>query len=39
MTKKNIPEKRRHPRMPVISNLIEPVNLFIKPKTVKKPAW
>ncbi len=27
MTKKNIKERRRHPRMPVISNLIEPVNL------------
>ena len=30
MTKKNFAEKRRHPRMPVISNLIEPVNLHYK---------
>ena len=30
MTKPNFSEKRRHRRMPVISNLIEPVNLFYK---------
>ena len=28
--KQHFPEKRRHPRMPVISNLIEPVNLHYK---------
>ena len=28
--KKHFPEKRRHPRMSVISNLIEPVNLHYK---------
>lgn len=30
MTKNTFSEKRRHRRMPVISNLIEPVNLFYK---------
>ena len=30
MTKKVKNERRRHPRMPVISNLIEPVNLHYK---------
>ena len=30
MTKKNFSEKRKHRRMPVISNLIEPVNLCYK---------
>ena len=31
MKRKNAsPERRRHPRMPVISNLIEPVNLHYK---------
>lgn len=30
MTKKSFSEKRKHRRMPVISNLIEPVNLFYK---------
>ncbi|MBR3632677.1 MAG: PilZ domain-containing protein [Elusimicrobiaceae bacterium] len=30
MNKPNFEEKRKHRRMPVISNLIEPVNLFYK---------
>ena len=36
MNKKNFCEKRRHPRMPVISNLIEPVNLFYKTQDGKE---
>ena len=36
MNKKNFSEKRRHPRMPVISNLIEPVNLFYKTQDGKE---
>lgn len=34
--KKHIPEKRRHPRMSVISNLIEPVNLHYKTQDGKE---
>jgi len=34
--KKNFSEKRRHPRMPVISNLIEPVNLHYKTEDGKE---
>lgn len=30
MTNKTFSEKRKHRRMPVISNLIEPINLFYK---------
>ena len=33
---KNFSEKRRHPRMPVISNLIEPVNLHYKTQDGKE---
>ena len=33
---KNFSEKRRHPRMPVISNLIEPVNLHYKTEDGKE---
>ncbi len=36
MKQKNFPEKRKHRRMPVISNLIEPVNLFYKTKDGKE---
>ena len=36
MNKKNFYEKRRHTRMPVISNLIEPVNLFYKTQDGKE---
>ena len=34
--KKKFSEKRRHPRMPVISNLIEPVNLYYKTQEGKE---
>lgn len=36
MKKKNFAEKRKHPRMPVISNLIEPVNLHYKTEDGKE---
>ena len=36
MTKKNFSEKRKHRRMPVISNLIEPVNLHYKTQDGKE---
>lgn len=36
MNKKNFSEKRRHPRMPVISNLIEPVNLHYRTEDGKE---
>lgn len=36
MNKKNFSEKRKHRRMPVISNLIEPVNLFYKTQDGKE---
>lgn len=36
MTKKHFPEKRRHPRMSVISNLIEPVNLHYRTQDGKE---
>ncbi len=36
MTKKTFSEKRKHRRMPVISNLIEPVNLYYKTKDGKE---
>ena len=37
MTRKNVSsERRRHPRMPVISNLIEPVNLHYKTEEGKE---
>lgn len=35
MTKKKFSEKRKHPRMPVLSNLIEPVNLSYTTKEGK----
>lgn len=36
MNKKNFSEKRKHRRMPVLSNLIEPVNLFYKTQDGKE---
>ena len=36
MNKKNFSEKRKHRRMPVISNLIEPINLFYKTQDGKE---
>ena len=36
MTKKTFSEKRKHRRMPVISNLIEPVNLYYKTQDGKE---
>ena len=36
MTKQTFSEKRKHRRMPVISNLIEPVNLYYKTQDGKE---